>query len=127
MQTAIPEGLEVFSLPEHKRRRLRTSNACENLNQYKLNSKLRNAKQLLDNSNHSIQGIRQDCGFQSSYYFSRYFKTVTGLSPKQYRMRWGTESPDALDALKVDRANTPLPNPPKHSVKRTSKTKAQNP
>jgi putative transposase len=32
MQTAIPEGLEVFSLPEHKRRRLRTSNACENLN-----------------------------------------------------------------------------------------------
>ena len=32
MQTAIPEGLEVFNLPEHKRGRLRTSNACENLN-----------------------------------------------------------------------------------------------
>ena len=32
MQAAIPEGLEVFNLPEHKRRRLRTSNACENLN-----------------------------------------------------------------------------------------------
>ena len=32
METAIPEGLEVFNLPEHKRKRLRTSNACETLN-----------------------------------------------------------------------------------------------
>jgi len=32
MQVSIPEGLEVFNLPEHKRRRLRTSNACESLN-----------------------------------------------------------------------------------------------
>ena len=32
MQTAIPEGLEVFNLPEHIRKRLRTSNACETLN-----------------------------------------------------------------------------------------------
>ena len=32
MQTAIPEGLEVFNLPEHKRKRLRTSNAAETLN-----------------------------------------------------------------------------------------------
>ena len=32
MQTAIPQGLEVFNLPEHKRKRLRTSNACETLN-----------------------------------------------------------------------------------------------
>lgn len=32
MQTAIPEGLQVFNLPEHKRKRLRTSNAAETLN-----------------------------------------------------------------------------------------------
>lgn len=32
MQKAIPEGLTVFALPEHKRKRLRTSNACETLN-----------------------------------------------------------------------------------------------
>lgn len=32
MQVSIPEGLEVFNLPEHTRRRLRTSNACESLN-----------------------------------------------------------------------------------------------
>lgn len=32
MQTAIPEGLEVFNLPENRRKRLRTSNACETLN-----------------------------------------------------------------------------------------------
>lgn len=32
METAIPEGLTVFSLPEHKRKRLRTSNMSETLN-----------------------------------------------------------------------------------------------
>ena len=32
METAIPEGLAVFNLPEHKRKRLRTSNMCETLN-----------------------------------------------------------------------------------------------
>ena len=32
MDSAIPEGLTVFSLPEHKRKRLRTSNMCETLN-----------------------------------------------------------------------------------------------
>jgi transposase-like protein len=32
MEQAIPEGVTVFSLPEHKRKRLRTSNMSENLN-----------------------------------------------------------------------------------------------
>ena len=32
METALPEGLTVFSLPEHKRKRLRTSNMSETLN-----------------------------------------------------------------------------------------------
>lgn len=32
METAIPEALTVFNLPEHKRKRLRTSNRCETLN-----------------------------------------------------------------------------------------------
>jgi len=57
-------------------------------NQYQLETKLRNAKQLLDNSSSSIQDIAQECGFESPYYFSRYFKSSTGLSPKQYRTRW---------------------------------------
>jgi transposase-like protein len=32
MQKAIPQGLTVFALPQNKRKRLRTSNACETLN-----------------------------------------------------------------------------------------------
>ena len=32
MDSAIPEGLTDFSLPEHKRKRLRTSNMGETLN-----------------------------------------------------------------------------------------------
>jgi transposase-like protein len=33
MEKAIPEGLTIFGLPEHKRKRLRTSNMSENLNE----------------------------------------------------------------------------------------------
>ena len=32
MDKAIPEGLNIFCLPESKRKRLRTSNMCETLN-----------------------------------------------------------------------------------------------
>ena len=32
METALPEGLTVFGLPEYKRKRLRTSNMSETLN-----------------------------------------------------------------------------------------------
>ena len=32
MESNIPEGLSIFSLPENVRKRLRTSNMCENLN-----------------------------------------------------------------------------------------------
>lgn len=59
-------------------------------NQYQLDAKIRNAKELLNNSDLSIQDIAQACGFESPYYFSRYFKSAMGLSPKQYRSRWET-------------------------------------
>ncbi|MGB0370069.1 MAG: helix-turn-helix domain-containing protein [Opitutales bacterium] len=58
------------------------------LNQYQLSIKLQNAKRLLDNSNLNIKAISQECGFESPYYFSRFFKSKTGYSPKQYRLRW---------------------------------------
>lgn len=70
-------------------------------NKYQLDTKLRNAKQLLDNSNLSIHDIAQACGFESPYYFSRYFKSSTGLPPKQYRNRWEV---DAKAADKSDEA-----------------------
>ena len=55
--------------------------------QYQLAAKLRNAKQLLDNSSLSVNDIAQSSGFESPFYFSRYFKTATGLSPSKYRNR----------------------------------------
>ena len=58
---------------------------------YQLEARLRNAKQLLDNTTLSIQRVANKCGFECPYYFSRYFKSTTGLSPRQYRCRWETE------------------------------------
>ena len=36
----------------------------------------------------SIQQICYELGFQDSAAFARYFKTNTGLSPKEYREQW---------------------------------------
>lgn len=61
-------------------------------NRYLLDARLRHARQILDNSQLSVQDISRECGFESPYYFSRYFKAMIGLSPKQYRNRWGNHS-----------------------------------
>ena len=43
------------------------------------------AKQLLRFSNEKIEGIARSCGYTSASYFSKVFREVTGVSPKEYR------------------------------------------
>ena len=42
------------------------------------------ARQLLSYSSLSVTEISERCGFKSIYYFSKYFKKITGLSPSEY-------------------------------------------
>lgn len=49
-----------------------------------LNNRIQHAKQLLNYSGLSVTAIAQQCGFQSIYYFSKYFKAATGVSPSEY-------------------------------------------
>lgn len=44
------------------------------------------AKVLLENTGNSIIDIALECGFSSRQHFSRCFKALTGMNPKQYRM-----------------------------------------
>ncbi len=55
------------------------------LHQYLLNYRMEVAQGMLLNPDKTIGDIARECGFGSIYYFSRYFKKKTGVSPAQYR------------------------------------------
>ncbi len=55
------------------------------LHQYVLGIRISNAISMLESSDMSICEISKITGFYDSSYFSRYFKKVTGVSPKNYR------------------------------------------
>ena len=49
-----------------------------------LSARLENARQMLLYSGLSVSAIAEANGFQSIYYFSKYFKKQTGLSPSEF-------------------------------------------
>lgn len=52
--------------------------------QYLCEIRLQNAKQLLSEGVLKISAIADECGFESSYNFCRFFKLKTGLTPTEY-------------------------------------------
>lgn len=59
-------------------------------------SRIQLAKQLLYYSGLSITEISKQCGFQSIYYFSKYFKEVVGISPSEYMKQINSNLDDML-------------------------------
>ncbi|WP_020407234.1 AraC family transcriptional regulator [Hahella ganghwensis] len=47
--------------------------------------KIERACHLLDVTHQSVGQVAMDCGYQDAYYFSRAFKKVMGVSPREYR------------------------------------------
>ena len=47
--------------------------------------RMENVKQLLTYSNHSVEEIARECGFNYSYYLAREFKKQFGITPLTYR------------------------------------------
>ncbi len=54
-------------------------------NQYLLEMRLRKAQRLLINTSLPIKVVARECGFENSFYFSRFFKQRTRLAPLHYR------------------------------------------
>ncbi len=57
----------------------------ETLLEYIHKVKIRDAEQLLDNENLSLEKISHQLGFANEYYFNSFFKRYTGIAPGQYR------------------------------------------
>ena len=53
--------------------------------QHFINMKIQHACSQLDNSDITIKDIASGLGYSDPYYFSRLFKKLVGISPKQYR------------------------------------------
>lgn len=58
------------------------------VNNYLLQVRTTQAKQLLRFSDLSIEQIGQKCGMDDANYFSRMFKKMEGITPGEYRRRW---------------------------------------
>lgn len=55
------------------------------INEYITNQKIAESKRLLKNTQLKIYEISEQLGFENAFYFSKVFKKITGLSPKDYR------------------------------------------
>lgn len=58
------------------------------INDYLLQVRISHAKELLRFSKMSVEEIGENCGITPLYYFSRIFKQVEGISPRDYRKKW---------------------------------------
>lgn len=72
-------------------RRLFLENYKTTPKQYIIEARIQLARQMLRESHLSITDISFQCGFSSTYHFCRTFKSHAGLSPSEYRMRYGSE------------------------------------
>lgn len=57
----------------------------ENFKEYLAKIRMNYACELLKNSSYSIQQIGEKAGYNDYFYFTRIFKSMTGLSPSRYR------------------------------------------
>lgn len=58
------------------------------LHQYLLNIKISKATEMLSEGNKSISLIAQACGFYDVCHFSRCFKNIIGMSPREYLLKY---------------------------------------
>jgi transcriptional regulator GlxA family with amidase domain len=52
--------------------------------------RLEGAKQLLETSDLSVEAIAEEVGYQDTSFFGRLFRRKVGLTPQQYRLRFGS-------------------------------------
>lgn len=54
---------------------------------YLLKYRVERSMQLLRDGNMTVEAVALECGFSSSAYFCKLFRSHTGMTPKQYRSK----------------------------------------
>ncbi len=58
------------------------------INNYILEKRITRSKELLRFSDESIEDVASACGIKDPNYFSRVFKKIEGITPKEYKKMW---------------------------------------
>ena len=58
--------------------------------EYLNDKKIKKAKEKIQNTNKTLTEISEDLNFESIHYFTRFFKKMTGVSPKEYRKQFNS-------------------------------------
>lgn len=79
---------EHFFLNKHYLARLFKEQYGVSVNSYLTQVRITRAKQMLRFTDKAVSVIAAECGLEDANYFSRVFKKVEGVTPKQYREMW---------------------------------------
>ena len=71
------------------KRRFREATGMSPL-EYAHTLRLEEAKQLLESTDQAIEAVAAEVGYEESGFFSRLFRRKVGLTPAQYRKRFGS-------------------------------------
>ena len=84
-ELSVREIAQQFSISEVHLRRIFKGALNTTPTKYISFLRLEKAKNMLTFSNYTIAEISLSVGFEDSYYFSRFFKKETGVSPSEYK------------------------------------------
>ena len=84
---SIEEITEICGVSSACFRRLFREYSGKSPSQYRIEIRLEKAKNMLLNSDITIENIADSLGFESSAYFCRQFKKKEGMTPKEYKKK----------------------------------------
>ena len=85
---SLDELSNKFFINKYYLTRVFKDNYGTTINNYILEKKITKAKELLRFSDYSIEEIGRRCGINDPNYFSRLFKKIEGITPKEYQRMW---------------------------------------
>jgi two-component system, response regulator YesN len=95
---ALADVARIFRVSPNHLSTVFKKNSGIGFNEFVAKAKVEKAKELLLRGGHRMFEIAQALGFDDSFYFSKVFKRVTGLSPREFCLRNSVAGKDGASA-----------------------------